>query len=82
QHQVFITRCHPRNLEPLSDDEDDTGAATPSPIVNTTRRLLGPDIFNVHQTRLHVGSSVESGFEPGSHWSRGRDLTTRPPRPY
>ncbi|GBM09072.1 hypothetical protein AVEN_87682-1 [Araneus ventricosus] len=29
---------------------------------------------------IHVGSSVESGFEPASLRS-GRDLTTRPPRP-
>ncbi|GBN23995.1 hypothetical protein AVEN_204553-1 [Araneus ventricosus] len=28
------------------------------------------------------GSSVESGFEPATLRSRGRDLTTRPPRPH
>ncbi|GBM78778.1 hypothetical protein AVEN_81951-1 [Araneus ventricosus] len=27
------------------------------------------------------GSSVESGFKRGTFGSRGRDLTTRPPRP-
>ncbi|GBM90151.1 hypothetical protein AVEN_20276-1 [Araneus ventricosus] len=30
---------------------------------------------------IHGGSSVESGFEPTILRSRGRDLTTRPPRP-
>ncbi|GBL72047.1 hypothetical protein AVEN_115068-1 [Araneus ventricosus] len=30
---------------------------------------------------MHGGSSVESGFEPETLRSRGRDLTTRPPRP-
>ncbi|GBN59545.1 hypothetical protein AVEN_209380-1 [Araneus ventricosus] len=30
---------------------------------------------------IHGGSSVESGFEPATLRSRGRDLTTRPPRP-
>ncbi|GBM91624.1 hypothetical protein AVEN_166667-1 [Araneus ventricosus] len=30
---------------------------------------------------IHGGSSVESGFEPAALRSRGRDLTTRPPRP-
>ncbi|GBN09682.1 hypothetical protein AVEN_110925-1 [Araneus ventricosus] len=29
---------------------------------------------------IHDGSSVESGLEPGSPWSRGRDFTTRPPK--
>ncbi|GBL79868.1 hypothetical protein AVEN_28930-1 [Araneus ventricosus] len=28
---------------------------------------------------IHLGSSVESGFEPGILWSRSRDLTTTPP---
>ncbi|GBM36261.1 hypothetical protein AVEN_71966-1 [Araneus ventricosus] len=30
---------------------------------------------------IHDGSSVESGFEPGTLWSRRRHLTTKPPRP-
>ncbi|GBN89193.1 hypothetical protein AVEN_77724-1 [Araneus ventricosus] len=30
---------------------------------------------------IHGGSSVESGFEPATLRSLGRDLTTRPPRP-
>ncbi|GBN78802.1 hypothetical protein AVEN_227582-1 [Araneus ventricosus] len=30
---------------------------------------------------MHGGSSVESGFEPGTLWPRSRDLTTWPPRP-
>ncbi|GBM68554.1 hypothetical protein AVEN_126749-1, partial [Araneus ventricosus] len=30
---------------------------------------------------IHGGSSVESGFEPATLRPRGRDLTTRPPRP-
>ncbi|GBM07264.1 hypothetical protein AVEN_187831-1 [Araneus ventricosus] len=29
----------------------------------------------------HGGSSVESGFEPGTLRPQSRDLTTRPPRP-
>ncbi|GBM89774.1 hypothetical protein AVEN_196283-1 [Araneus ventricosus] len=31
---------------------------------------------------IHGGSSVESGFEPGTLRPQSRDLTTRPPRPY
>ncbi|GBM07613.1 hypothetical protein AVEN_230046-1 [Araneus ventricosus] len=30
---------------------------------------------------IHGGSSVESGFEPGTLRSQGRGPTTRPPRP-
>ncbi|GBL96353.1 hypothetical protein AVEN_238710-1 [Araneus ventricosus] len=30
---------------------------------------------------IHGGSSVELGFEPATLRSRGRDLTTRAPRP-
>ncbi|GBO05487.1 hypothetical protein AVEN_57977-1 [Araneus ventricosus] len=30
---------------------------------------------------IHCGSSVESGFEPGTLRPQSRDLTTRPPRP-
>ncbi|GBN25947.1 hypothetical protein AVEN_273348-1 [Araneus ventricosus] len=30
---------------------------------------------------IHGGSSVESGFEPGTFRSQGRDLTITPPRP-
>ncbi|GBL55905.1 hypothetical protein AVEN_167289-1, partial [Araneus ventricosus] len=30
---------------------------------------------------IHVGSSVESGFEPGALRPQSRDLTTRPTRP-
>ncbi|GBL91242.1 hypothetical protein AVEN_195128-1 [Araneus ventricosus] len=37
------------------------------------------DGFNVHQARLHCGSSVESGFEPGTLRPQSRDLLTRPP---
>ncbi|GBN08501.1 hypothetical protein AVEN_170173-1 [Araneus ventricosus] len=29
---------------------------------------------------MHFGSSVESGFEPGTFRTQGQDLTTRPPR--
>ncbi|GBM12589.1 hypothetical protein AVEN_146772-1 [Araneus ventricosus] len=31
---------------------------------HTRERTFGPDGFNVYQTRLHGGSSLESGFEP------------------
>ncbi|GBM28067.1 hypothetical protein AVEN_150709-1 [Araneus ventricosus] len=45
-------------------------------------RAFGPDGFNVHQTRLHDGSLVESDFEPPRALrTRGRNLITRPPRP-
>ncbi|GBN64255.1 hypothetical protein AVEN_68634-1 [Araneus ventricosus] len=30
---------------------------------------------------IHGGSSLESGFEPGTLLLQSRDLTTRPPRP-
>ncbi|GBM46955.1 hypothetical protein AVEN_219600-1, partial [Araneus ventricosus] len=30
---------------------------------------------------IHGGSSVESGFKPGTFRPQNRDLTTRPPRP-
>ncbi|GBO39423.1 hypothetical protein AVEN_113781-1 [Araneus ventricosus] len=30
---------------------------------------------------IHVGSSVESGFEPGTLPPQSRDLTTMPPQP-
>ncbi|GBM43695.1 hypothetical protein AVEN_26562-1 [Araneus ventricosus] len=43
--------------------------------------IFFPDGFNVHQTRLHGCSSVESGFESGTLRPRDRDLTTGPPRP-
>ncbi|GBO08129.1 hypothetical protein AVEN_119383-1, partial [Araneus ventricosus] len=32
--------------------------------------------FNLQQTHIHGGSSVESGFEPGIVLFRSRDLTT------
>ncbi|GBN47309.1 Phosphoacetylglucosamine mutase [Araneus ventricosus] len=47
---------------------DDTSAGHPLAKLShhTSERTFGPDRFNVHQTRLHSGSSVESGFEPGT----------------
>ncbi|GBM45445.1 hypothetical protein AVEN_167911-1 [Araneus ventricosus] len=36
--------------------------------------------YDLACSRLYTGSSVESGFEPATFQSRGRDLTTRPPR--
>ncbi|GBN17004.1 hypothetical protein AVEN_46664-1 [Araneus ventricosus] len=42
---------------------------------HTSGRTFVPGGFNVHQTRLHEGSSVEPGFEPGALRPRGRDLT-------
>ncbi|GBN55271.1 hypothetical protein AVEN_224933-1 [Araneus ventricosus] len=33
---------------------------------HTSGRAFRPDGFNVHQTRLHGSSLVESGFEPGT----------------
>ncbi|GBO05664.1 hypothetical protein AVEN_224958-1 [Araneus ventricosus] len=40
-------------------------------------RTFDLDGFNAHQTRKHGMSLVE----PGTFLPRGRDLTTRPPRP-
>ncbi|GBN04266.1 hypothetical protein AVEN_264495-1, partial [Araneus ventricosus] len=38
--------------------------------------------YDLACNRPHTsGSSVESGLEPATLRSRGRDLTTRPPRP-
>ncbi|GBN13235.1 hypothetical protein AVEN_85160-1 [Araneus ventricosus] len=34
----------------------------------------------VHKVHIHGGSSVKSGFEPGTFRLRNLDLTTRPPR--
>ncbi|GBM87928.1 hypothetical protein AVEN_186028-1 [Araneus ventricosus] len=57
----------------------------PSPLSkllhHTSGRTSGPYGFNVHQTSIHGGSSMESGFEPRILRSCGRDLTIRPPRP-
>ncbi|GBM34476.1 hypothetical protein AVEN_106715-1 [Araneus ventricosus] len=48
---------------------------------HTSGGTFGPDRLKVHQTLLHGGSSVESGFEPGTFRPQGRDLTTWPLRP-
>ncbi|GBM92090.1 hypothetical protein AVEN_96534-1 [Araneus ventricosus] len=42
---------------------------------------FGPDRFSVHQTRLHDGSLMESGFEPGTLMSEVEALPPghRPP---
>ncbi|GBM29920.1 hypothetical protein AVEN_111228-1 [Araneus ventricosus] len=53
----------------------DDGVHGPVPVtcaVSKKLRATGP---------IHGGSSVESGFEPATLRPRGRDLTTRPPRP-
>ncbi|GBO37621.1 hypothetical protein AVEN_107512-1 [Araneus ventricosus] len=69
-----------RKFEPQSDDEDDTRAGFPSPNFRTTPtggRLTLCVGFNVQQAHISGGSSVESGFEPGTLRPRGRDLTNR-----
>ncbi|GBM92329.1 hypothetical protein AVEN_136373-1 [Araneus ventricosus] len=43
-----------------------------------TRGCLAPYVgFNVQQDRMHIGSSIESDFEPGTIWPPSRDFTTR-----
>ncbi|GBM18629.1 hypothetical protein AVEN_110291-1 [Araneus ventricosus] len=80
----WLFRDGPRNFEPRPASEDDTSAGTPSPSFRATQtggRLVtayGLVRSNRHYTRR---SSVESGFEPATFRSRGRDLTTTPPRP-
>ncbi|GBL78841.1 hypothetical protein AVEN_48834-1 [Araneus ventricosus] len=48
---------------------------------HTNEAAFDLDGFSLHQTRLHCGSSEESGFELRTLLSRSRNLTTRPPRP-
>ncbi|GBM70024.1 hypothetical protein AVEN_248840-1 [Araneus ventricosus] len=64
-----MTRTSPE-LAPLSKLPPHTNGST-----------FDLDGFSVHQARLQGSFSVESGFEPGALWPRGRDLSTRPPRP-
>ncbi|GBO26496.1 hypothetical protein AVEN_49694-1, partial [Araneus ventricosus] len=72
-----IFRNGPRNLEPRSNDEDDSWA---SALFKVSRQSVCPHMYEF--TTKHGGSSVESGFEPGTFWPRSRDVTTRPPRPF
>ncbi|GBN91324.1 hypothetical protein AVEN_133421-1 [Araneus ventricosus] len=72
----------PRNFERRSDEEDDTWVSTPLQTSAPYRREgIWPRRIGGRQPRLHGGSSVESGFEPGIVRLQGRGLTTRPPRP-
>ncbi|GBN31429.1 hypothetical protein AVEN_84786-1 [Araneus ventricosus] len=72
-----------RNFEPRSDDETTLEIAPPlQTSAPHQREDVWPDRFNVHQICSHGGSSVESGFEPGTLLPQGRDLTTRPPSSY
>ncbi|GBM10240.1 hypothetical protein AVEN_177504-1 [Araneus ventricosus] len=53
-------------------------------MTRTTHDLPAPllahdDRFTVHQAHMNGGSSVESGFEPGTLRCQSRDLTTTPP---
>ncbi|GBN30194.1 hypothetical protein AVEN_124322-1 [Araneus ventricosus] len=60
------------------------GLAPPSPNFRATPtggRLATAPCMGRATGPIHGGSSVESGFEPATLRSRGRDLTTRPPRP-
>ncbi|GBN86136.1 hypothetical protein AVEN_218912-1, partial [Araneus ventricosus] len=53
----------------------------PSPNFRTTPQsncFTAYVYFNLQQAHLHAGTSVESGFELGTHLSRSPDLTTRP----
>ncbi|GBM70196.1 hypothetical protein AVEN_20500-1 [Araneus ventricosus] len=90
----FILKCHqvatrglfwdePRNFVPRSDDEDDTRAGSPFPnfhAIPKGGRLA--TMYDLMCNRpIHGGSSVESGFEPGTLRPQSRDLTTRTQRP-
>ncbi|GBM50095.1 hypothetical protein AVEN_223304-1 [Araneus ventricosus] len=69
----------PRHFEPRSDDED---APAPSFLAAPAEDVRSPaeDLARNRPT-IKDGSSVESGFEPGTLRSRSRDLTATPPRP-
>ncbi|GBN71627.1 hypothetical protein AVEN_250405-1 [Araneus ventricosus] len=58
--------------------------AGPLPALHPFCARASVGIFAPHQREdiwsLRIGSSVESGFEPATLRSRGRDLTTRPPQ--
>ncbi|GBN09670.1 hypothetical protein AVEN_33509-1 [Araneus ventricosus] len=71
----------PRHFEPWSDDEDSTSAGyfSPSSYSTPTGASLNFDRFNVHQAWTPDGTSVESGLEPATLWSRS--LGTKPPQP-
>ncbi|GBO29352.1 hypothetical protein AVEN_149995-1, partial [Araneus ventricosus] len=58
----------PRHFGPRSDGEDDTRADTPSPNFRTTSEggYLATTYDLTATGPIHGGSSVESGFEPGS----------------
>ncbi|GBN30450.1 hypothetical protein AVEN_255441-1 [Araneus ventricosus] len=57
--------------------------AHPSPNFHST--LTGGRLATTYDLTRNIpiygGSSVESGFEPGTVRPQSRDLTTRPPRP-
>ncbi|GBL85091.1 hypothetical protein AVEN_221317-1 [Araneus ventricosus] len=58
--------------------------APPSPSFRSTpagESLAHAIGFSVCEAHIHGGSSVKSGFDPGTFWPRNRDLNTMPPRP-
>ncbi|GBM49599.1 hypothetical protein AVEN_31300-1 [Araneus ventricosus] len=68
----------PRNFEPWTTPE----TVPPPPNFRTTPsggHLTNDVRFNMHQTHIHGGSSVELGLEPGALRYQSRDLATRPP---
>ncbi|GBN57140.1 hypothetical protein AVEN_187254-1 [Araneus ventricosus] len=66
-----MTRTTPEQASPLQTSAPHQRDDVWSPTYDF--RVTGP---------THDGSSVESGFEPGTLRHLSRDLTTRPPRPF
>ncbi|GBN34770.1 hypothetical protein AVEN_209528-1 [Araneus ventricosus] len=57
-----------------------------APHLQTSTPHQGEDVWPLRMIwratgPIHGGSSMESGFEPGTLWPKSRDLTTRPLRP-
>ncbi|GBM71729.1 hypothetical protein AVEN_137503-1 [Araneus ventricosus] len=74
----------PRNFEHRSDDGDSTSTGTCLSKLpyHTNGWACGPlRMIERATVPINYGSSVESGFEPGTLRPQGRYLTTRPPRP-
>ncbi|GBM71299.1 hypothetical protein AVEN_134382-1 [Araneus ventricosus] len=74
----------PRNFGPRLDEEDDAWADTPLsklPHLTNDRAFGHLRMIQRVPDLIQDGSSVESGFEPGSRRLQSRALTTRPPRP-
>ncbi|GBM34622.1 hypothetical protein AVEN_212329-1 [Araneus ventricosus] len=72
------------NFVILNPDQMMKTTPEPEPPFRTTPagESLTLDVtFNAHQAGTYGESSVKSGFESGTLWSRSRDLATRTPLP-